>query len=135
VAANILAAKKAQNQSLSGLPMGSREHDNAAIAALNNAATTLVNQTEQSFTDAEREALAQRREQERQRLRQQDERKAKLLRSEEEQAWHLSRKALIEPLSDKEQAWLEQYRRDYYLVARRIDFSLRKEQESKAQGQ
>lgn len=45
-----------------------------------------------------------------------EERKATLLRSEEEQAWHLSRKALVEPLSDKEQAWLEQYRKDYYLV-------------------
>ena len=79
--------------------------------------------------------MARRRGQERELLRQQEERKAQLLRSEEEQAWHLSRKALIEPLNDKEQAGLELYRKDYYLVARRIDFTLRKEQEAKAQGQ
>ncbi|MGY4106758.1 DNA-binding protein [Aeromonas encheleia] len=134
VAARMLAAKKAQNQSLVGLPMGSRAHDNDAITALSNAATTLLNQPEQHFTDTEREALARRREQERQLLRQQEERKATLIRSEEQQAWHLSRKALSEALSDKEQAWLGQYRKDYYLVARRIDYTLRKEQEAKAQG-
>lgn len=135
IGARLLAAKKAKNQSLAGLPLGSREHDNAAIAALGSVPSTLMNQPSQSFTDEEREALARRREQERQLLRQQEERQAKLLRSEEEQAWHLSRKALAEPLTDKELAWLEQYRKDYYLVARRIDFTLRKEQEAKALGQ
>lgn len=105
--------------------------DNAALAALSG----VVGQaTEQRFTDSEREGLARRREQDRQLMRQQEERKAKLLRSEEEQAWHLSRKALTEALTNKESTWLEQYRKDYYLVARRIDFTLRKEQEAKAQG-
>ena len=111
------------------------EHGNAAITALASAASVQLKKPNTEFTDEQRDALARRRGQERELLRQQEERKATLLRSEEEQAWHLSRKALVEPLSDKEQAWLEQYRKDYYLVARRIDFSLRKEQEAKAQGQ
>lgn len=129
----MLAAKKAQNQGVVGMPLSSRDHENAAITALSASATAVINQPEQSFSDEEREALARRREQDRQQMRQQEESKAKLLKSEEEQAWHLSRKACNEPLSDKESAWLEQYRKDYYLVARRIDFTLRKEQELKVQ--
>ncbi|MGN5116161.1 DNA-binding protein [Aeromonas sp. 55A] len=133
IAARMLAAKKAQNQGVVGMPLSSRDHENAAITALSTSANALINKPEQSFSDEEREALARRREQDRQLMRQQEESKAKLLKSEEEQAWHLSRKACNEPLSDKESAWLEQYRKDYYLVARRIDFTLRKEQELKVQ--
>ncbi len=135
LAARELAAAKARNQSLTGFPMPELEHGNAAITALASAASVQLKKPGTEFTDEQRDALARRRGQERELLRQQEERKAQLLRSEEEQAWHLSRKALIEPLNDKEQAWLELYRKDYYLVARRIDFTLRKEQEAKAQGQ
>ncbi|GJA53279.1 transposase [Aeromonas caviae] len=135
VAARILAAKKHQNQSLVGLPLGSREHDNAAILGLSQAAQAASLPSEPSFSDSEREALARRREQDRQLMRQQEEGKAKLLRDQEANAWFLSRKALIEPLTDTQAAWLAQYRKDYYLVARRIDFTLRQEQEAKAQGQ
>lgn len=134
IGARMLAAKKAQNQSLVGLPLGSREHNNAAIAALSQIPTSL-NPAEPSFTDAEREGLAAQREQSRQQMRQQEDRKAKLVRDEEQNAWHLSRKALTEPLTDTQAEWLAKYRKDYYLVARRIDFTLRQEQEAKAQGQ
>lgn len=130
-----MAASKAQNQSLVGLPLGSREHDNAAILGLSQAAQAASHPSEPSFSDSEREALARRREQDRQLMRQQEEGKAKLLRDQEANAWFLSRKALIEPLTDTQAAWLAQYRKDYYLVARRIDFTLRQEQEAKAQGQ
>lgn len=135
LAAKELAQAKARNAALIGLPMTEVGHDNAAIMALATTATAQFNKTELEFTDEERDALARRREQERELRRQREESQAKLLRSEEEQAWHLSRKAQDEPLTEKESLWLEQYRKDYYLVARRIDFTLRRESEAKHQAQ
>lgn len=110
-----------QAKQLVQLPKPNAEHSNEAILALSDVAKRLKNPTDNTYSDAEIQHLNMKREILEQRSEDLSQQQGLLIRNEHDRARMLAEQSLERALTEKEQRWLENYKRRNVLGARRID--------------
>lgn len=110
-----------QAKQLVQMPKPNAEHSNQAILALTDVTKRLKNPMENTYSDTEVQHLNMKREAIEQRRADLDEQQGLLIRNEHDRARMLAEQSLKRALTEKEQRWLEDYKRRNVLGARRID--------------
>jgi hypothetical protein len=124
-----LAYHKAQNSGLIGFPQPSLPNDNGMLSALDDfkpTSSTDKNNAKPSYSEAQLEGIAARREKLNRQQAMTAESNAKTLRTEQEVAWDYARKSIQTPLTEKENKWFKGFMRSHPMAARRINIFLAK---------
>jgi transposase InsO family protein len=110
-----------QAKKLAELPVGHRDHGVEAIRALGDVASRLKNPEENRYSEAQVQHLQMKRELLEQRQEEVQQQQGLLIRNEHDKARQLAQQSLERELTDRETAWLEDYKRRNVLGAKRIE--------------
>lgn len=110
-----------QAKQLVQMPKPNAEHSNEAILALTDVSKRLKNPMENTYSEAEIQHLNMKREILEQRSEDLSQQQGLLVRNEHDRARMLAEQSFERALTEKEQRWLEDYKRKNVLGARRIE--------------